>query len=161
MTAEQLSTLDGFVDRRLRREPTSRILGRKGFWKILLNVTPDVLSPRPDTEALLDVVLAEGFLEEVRSKGLLLKQGLAGIADDFPQVVEGIRGVGLMAGLKCGLPNTEVNTALRAQHLLAAPAGDNVIRLLPPLIADDEEIRTAVDRIRTAAANLAAAEAAA
>lgn len=57
VTAEQLSTLDGFVDRRLRREPTSRILGRKGFWKILLNVTPDVLSPRPDTEALLDVVL--------------------------------------------------------------------------------------------------------
>ena len=57
VTAGQLATLDGFVERRLRREPTSRILGRKGFWKILLNVTPDVLSPRPDTEALLDVVL--------------------------------------------------------------------------------------------------------
>ena len=106
--------------------------------------------------AVLDVVLAEGFLEEVSRKGLLLKQGLAGIADDFPQVVEGIRGVGLMAGLKCGLPNTEVNKALRAQHLLAAPAGDNVVRLLPPLIAGDEEIRIAVDRIRSAAAALAA-----
>jgi release factor glutamine methyltransferase len=45
------------VERRLRREPVSRILGRKGFWKILLTVTPDVLSPRPDTETLLDVVL--------------------------------------------------------------------------------------------------------
>jgi acetylornithine/N-succinyldiaminopimelate aminotransferase len=110
--------------------------------------------------AVLDVVLADGFLEDVRRKGLLLKQGLAGVADDFPQVIEGIRGVGLMAGLKCGLPNTEVNKALRAQHLLAAPAGDNVIRLLPALIADDEEIRTAVDRIRSAAANLAAAAAA-
>ena len=107
--------------------------------------------------AVLDVVLADGFLDEVSRKGLLLKQGLAGIADDFPQVVEGIRGVGLMAGIKCGLPNTEVNKALRAQHLLAAPAGDNVIRLLPPLIADDEEIRIAVDRIRSAAASLAAA----
>lgn len=57
MTPDQLSTLDGYVDRRLKREPVSRILGRKGFWKIMLNVTPDVLSPRPDTEAILDVVM--------------------------------------------------------------------------------------------------------
>lgn len=57
VTAEQQAALDGYVERRLRREPVSRILGRKGFWKILLNVTPDVLSPRPDTEALLDVIL--------------------------------------------------------------------------------------------------------
>ncbi|MGQ3041030.1 MAG: peptide chain release factor N(5)-glutamine methyltransferase [Brevundimonas sp.] len=57
MTPDQLSTLDAYVDRRLKREPVSRILGRKGFWKIMLNVTPDVLSPRPDTEAILDVVM--------------------------------------------------------------------------------------------------------
>ncbi|MFJ6025293.1 peptide chain release factor N(5)-glutamine methyltransferase [Brevundimonas sp. NPDC092305] len=57
VTTDQQSVLDGYVERRLRREPVSRILGRKGFWKIMLNVTPDVLSPRPDTEALLDVVL--------------------------------------------------------------------------------------------------------
>ena len=57
VTPEQQSTLDGYIERRLRREPVSRILGRKGFWKIMLNVTPDVLSPRPDTEAILDVVL--------------------------------------------------------------------------------------------------------
>ena len=57
LTPEQATTLDGFIERRLKREPVSRILGRKGFWKILLNVTPDVLSPRPDTEALLDVIL--------------------------------------------------------------------------------------------------------
>jgi release factor glutamine methyltransferase len=57
VTPEQLATLDAMVERRLRREPVSRILGRKGFWKILLTVTPDVLSPRPDTETLLDVVL--------------------------------------------------------------------------------------------------------
>ncbi|MFO0286278.1 MAG: protein-(glutamine-N5) methyltransferase, release factor-specific, partial [Brevundimonas sp.] len=50
VTPEQLATLDAMVERRLRREPVSRILGRKGFWKILLTVTPDVLSPRPDTE---------------------------------------------------------------------------------------------------------------
>ena len=57
VTADQQATLDGYLERRLRREPVSRILGRKGFWKIMLNVTPDVLSPRPDTEAILDVVL--------------------------------------------------------------------------------------------------------
>ena len=57
VTADQQSMLDGYLERRLRREPVSRILGRKGFWKIMLNVTPDVLSPRPDTEAILDVVM--------------------------------------------------------------------------------------------------------
>lgn len=57
VTPDQQAALDGFVERRLRREPVSRILGKKGFWKIMLNVTPDVLSPRPDTEAILDVVL--------------------------------------------------------------------------------------------------------
>jgi release factor glutamine methyltransferase len=66
VSAEQQALLDGFVARRLRREPVSRILGRKGFWKIMLNVTPDVLSPRPDTETLIDVALlafepAQGF----------------------------------------------------------------------------------------------------
>jgi release factor glutamine methyltransferase len=57
VTPEQQAELDGYVERRLRREPVSRILGKKGFWKIMLNVTPDVLSPRPDTEAILDVAL--------------------------------------------------------------------------------------------------------
>ena len=57
LTTEQSATLAGYVERRLRREPVSRILGRKGFWKIMLNVTPDVLSPRPDTETLLDIAM--------------------------------------------------------------------------------------------------------
>lgn len=58
ITPEQQAALNGYVERRLRREPVSRILGRKAFWKILLSVTPHVLSPRPDTETLLDVSLA-------------------------------------------------------------------------------------------------------
>ena len=57
VAADQVSVLDAYVERRLRREPVSRILGKKGFWKIMLSVTPDVLSPRADTEAILDVVL--------------------------------------------------------------------------------------------------------
>jgi release factor glutamine methyltransferase len=57
VTDEQAARLDAYVARRERREPVSRILGAKGFWKIMLKVTPDVLSPRADTEAVLDVVL--------------------------------------------------------------------------------------------------------
>lgn len=57
VTPEQQAQLDAYVERRLKREPVSRILGRKGFWKIMLNVTPDVLSPRPDTETLIDVAV--------------------------------------------------------------------------------------------------------
>ncbi len=57
VTPQQRDQLDGWIERRLKREPVSRILGRKAFWKIMLNVTPDVLSPRPDTETLLDVAL--------------------------------------------------------------------------------------------------------
>jgi len=54
---DQKAVLEGYIERRLKREPVSRILGRKAFWKIMLNVTPDVLSPRPDTETLLDIAL--------------------------------------------------------------------------------------------------------
>ena len=57
LTPDQAAAYEAMIDRRLKREPVSRILGRKGFWKIMLNVTPDVLSPRPDTEAILDVVM--------------------------------------------------------------------------------------------------------
>ncbi|MDP3897593.1 MAG: aspartate aminotransferase family protein [Mesorhizobium sp.] len=106
--------------------------------------------------AVLDVVLEPGFLDDVARKGLLLKQRLASVADEFPDVIEGIRGSGLMAGLKCRMPNTTVNMALRDEKLLAVPAGDNVVRLLPPLNVSDEEIGIAVDRIRKAAQGLSA-----
>ncbi|MFN3764734.1 MAG: aspartate aminotransferase family protein [Aliihoeflea sp.] len=105
--------------------------------------------------AVLDVVLEEGFLDEVRRKSLLLKQSLASVVDEFPEVFEGVRGAGLMLGLKCRMPNGEVNLALRGRHFLAVPAGDNVVRLLPPLNVTDEEIRIAVEVIRDAASDLA------
>ncbi len=109
--------------------------------------------------AVLDVVLEDGFLDDVSRKALLIKQGLAAIADEFPDVIEGVRGSGLMLGLKCKLPNTKVNAALRDEKLLAVPAGDNVVRLLPPLTVSDDEIRAALDRIHAAAKGLSAAAA--
>jgi len=107
--------------------------------------------------AVLDVVLEDGFLDEVKRKGLLLKQSLAAVVDEFPQVFEDVRGSGLMAGIKCRMVNSDVNAGIRAEHLLLAPAGDNVLRLLPPLTVSDDEIRQAADRIRGAASKLAAA----
>ncbi len=111
--------------------------------------------------AVLDVVLEPGFLEEVRRKALLFKQGLASVIDEFPAVFEGVRGEGLLLGLKCRVPNTAVNASLRANNLLAVPAGDNVVRILPPLNVADEEIRIAVDAIRAGAASLSASAGAA
>jgi release factor glutamine methyltransferase len=62
LTPEQEARLDGYLARRERREPVSHILGRKGFWKIMLRVTPDVLTPRPDTETVVEYALS-GFPE--------------------------------------------------------------------------------------------------
>jgi release factor glutamine methyltransferase len=59
LTDEQTARLDDFVSRRERREPISHILGRKGFWKIMLTVTPHVLTPRPDTETLVEWALRQ------------------------------------------------------------------------------------------------------
>ncbi|MEZ5805582.1 MAG: aspartate aminotransferase family protein [Rhizobiaceae bacterium] len=111
--------------------------------------------------AVLDVVLADGFLEDVARKSLLFKQGLAAIADEFPDVIAGIRGEGLMLGLKCVVPNTKVAAALREERLLSVGAGDNVVRLLPPLIITDAEIREGLDRIRAGVAGVSRAQAAA
>jgi release factor glutamine methyltransferase len=59
LTPEQEATLEDYLTRRERREPVSHILGRKGFWKIMLSVTPDVLTPRPDTETVVELVLRD------------------------------------------------------------------------------------------------------
>jgi release factor glutamine methyltransferase len=59
LTAEQQARLEDYLARRSRREPVSHILGRKGFWKIMLQVTPDVLTPRPDTETVVEYVLRD------------------------------------------------------------------------------------------------------
>jgi acetylornithine/N-succinyldiaminopimelate aminotransferase len=110
--------------------------------------------------AVLDVVLADGFLDEVSRKALLMKQGLAAVADEFPDVIGEIRGQGLLLGLRCVVPNTAMVEALRDQRLLSVGAGENVVRLLPPLTVTDAEIRLALERIRAGAAVLSREQAA-
>lgn len=109
--------------------------------------------------AVLDVVLEDGFLDEVSRKALLMKQGLAAIVDEFPDVISDVRGSGLMLGLKCTMPNTKVNMAMRDQKLLSVTAGENVLRLLPPLTTTDADIQQALTRIRAGAESLSKAAA--
>lgn len=104
--------------------------------------------------AVLDIVLAEGFLEQVRRNALLFKQSLASLADRNPDIVAEIRGEGLLIGLKTVVPNVDLIAALRERGMLAAPAGDNVVRFLPPLVVTESEIREAMDRLEAAVADL-------
>jgi acetylornithine/N-succinyldiaminopimelate aminotransferase len=110
--------------------------------------------------AVLDVVLADGFLDSVRQTGLKLKQKLAGVVDEHRGIVEEIRGEGLMLGLKCRVPNTDVVAAARAEGLLLVAAGDNVVRLLPPLVIGEAEVEDAVRRLDVALGSLASRAAA-
>ncbi|MEE1657635.1 aspartate aminotransferase family protein [Microvirga sp. CF3062] len=111
--------------------------------------------------AVLDVILEPGFLKEVERKGLLLKQRLAELKDRHPGVIADVRGHGLMMGLRIVVPNTEFIAAARAQKLLVIGAGDNVARLLPPLIISDTEIGEAVNRIEAACTAIEAGQASA
>jgi len=97
--------------------------------------------------AVLDVVLEPGFLEEVAHKGLLFKQKLAAVADAHPDLVSEVRGEGLLVGVKCRIPNTEVAAAMRDVKLLGVGAGDNVVRLIPPLIVSENELDKAAERL--------------
>ena len=107
--------------------------------------------------AVLDIVLDDGFLENVRRTALLFKQSLASLADRYPDVIEEIRGEGLLIGLKGRMANTDIVAALRHEGLLAVPAGDNVVRLLPPLIVTADEVREGLTRIEAAVAALSSA----
>ena len=104
--------------------------------------------------AVLDVVLEPGFLERVARLGLALRQRLAELEDRHPAIIETIRGEGLMFGVKTRVPNGDFVAAALAAGLLTVPAGDNVVRLLPPLIIDENDIAEAVRRLDAACVSL-------
>jgi acetylornithine/N-succinyldiaminopimelate aminotransferase len=107
--------------------------------------------------ALLDVVLADGFLERVRRTSLILKQKLAEIRDRYPAVIAEVRGEGLLVGLRAVVPSAQLVDELRAEKMITVAAGDNVVRLLPPLIVSEHEVADAVRRIDRACARIAQA----
>ncbi len=106
--------------------------------------------------AVLDVILEPGFLDSVQQRSLTLKQKLARLKDEHPAIIEDIRGVGLMMGIKCKIPNAELQAAAMDQRLLTIAAGDNVVRLLPPLVVTDADINDAVHRLDRACHRLEA-----
>lgn len=105
--------------------------------------------------AVLDEVTADGFIDNVKQNALKLKQRLAELKDRHSSVIAEIRNEGLLVGLRLVPPVGDMVDALRAEKMLAPAAGDNVLRLLPPLIIGDEEIAYAVNAIDTACKRLA------
>lgn len=106
--------------------------------------------------AVLDVVASEPFLENVRRVALNLKQRLAALKDRHPTVIADVRGEGLMIGIKAVVTNTDLVAAMRDQHLLSVGAGDNVVRLLPPLIITEADAADAMRRLEAACLSLEA-----
>lgn len=90
--------------------------------------------------AVLDVVLEDGFLDGARRIAGLLNQRLGAVAAAHPGIVEEVRGLGLLIGLKCAVPAGGLVDALRDDGLLTVPAADNVVRFLPPLVAGEDHV---------------------
>jgi acetylornithine/N-succinyldiaminopimelate aminotransferase len=104
--------------------------------------------------AVLDAVTEPGFLDRVKQTSLLFKQRLAEVKDHHPSVIAEIRGDGLLLGMRLNVPNGEMVDAMRAEKMLVVAAGDNVVRLLPPLNISDAEVGEAIARIDRAATAL-------
>jgi acetylornithine/N-succinyldiaminopimelate aminotransferase len=105
--------------------------------------------------AVLDIVTAPGFLDRVRKNSLILKQRLAELRDRHASMIAEVRGEGLLMGLRMVPPASEMVDELRAENMITVAAGDNVVRLLPPLIIGEHEIAEAIARIDRACTRLA------
>jgi acetylornithine/N-succinyldiaminopimelate aminotransferase len=95
--------------------------------------------------AVLDVLLGDGFLEGVDRTARALWGELLALQARYPGEIETVRGAGLMLGVKTTRPHIDVVNALREHDILTVPAGDNVVRLLPPLIIGSAEIATLIN----------------
>jgi acetylornithine/N-succinyldiaminopimelate aminotransferase len=107
--------------------------------------------------AVLDVMLAPGFLDQVIARGDYLQAQLQSVVGRFPGFLEEVRGQALMVGMKTTAPNMDVWGRLREHGLLVVGAGDNAIRLLPPLTVSEAEIDEAVAAIAAVAGEMEAA----
>ena len=104
--------------------------------------------------ATLDVMLEPGFFDRVGRIGILFKQRLAELKDRYPSLVAEVRGEGLLVGLRMLVPAAELVDATRAENMLTVGAGDNVVRLIPPLIISEQEMAEGVARLDRALARL-------
>ena len=106
--------------------------------------------------AVMDVISAPGFIEDVERKGRKLGAELDKIAKEFPSLFENARGMGLLRGIKCVVPVGQVQAACVAEGLMAITAGENTLRLAPPLVVTDSDIDQAMVMLRAAAGKVAA-----
>ena len=109
--------------------------------------------------AVLDVLLAPGFLDDVRAKASRLTQALARVKDEHPDLVLDIRGKGLLVGIRLKPAVGDVVKACLGEKLLTVGAGENVLRLLPPLNVTDAELSEAASRLSKALSHVAKASA--
>lgn len=104
--------------------------------------------------AVLDVMLEEGFFETVRTKADRLRRGVEDIIARHPAVLDHVRGLGFMLGIRSHVPAADVVGAMTRRHVLTVPAGDNMVRFLPPLVVTDEEVDVALEALDGAAGEL-------
>lgn len=107
--------------------------------------------------AVLDVVLAEGFLGHVENVSRRLRASLETLVSRHPKVLSEVRGQGLLLGLRCVVPNGEMIARLRDRGLLAVAAAENVVRLVPPLIIDVPQVEEAMEILEGVCADWAEA----
>ncbi len=103
-------------------------------------------------QAVFDVVANDEFLAEVRQKGERLRSALEQMIPNHDHLFDSVRGVGLMLGIKMKTESRPFVNYLRTKGLLTVAAGDNVVRVLPPLIIEESDIREFVDTLSAAAA---------
>ena len=104
--------------------------------------------------AVLDIVLADGFLLHVVQIGNELADRMNDIAERYPAVIQSIRGTGLMLGIKCAAANTDLAARLTENGLLTILAADNVVRFLPPLIIESAHVNEACEILEKSCAEL-------
>ncbi|MBY6119069.1 aspartate aminotransferase family protein [Mameliella alba] len=110
-------------------------------------------------KTVMDIVSDPEFLDGVRARAGLLRQKLEGLVAAHPDVFEGVRGSGLMLGLKCKVTNLDVVKAGYDAEVITVPAADNIVRLLPPLNITEDEIGEALKRLDAAASAVTKASA--
>ena len=104
--------------------------------------------------AVLDIILEDGFLDNVNQSTEKLMGRVNEIAAKHPKIIESVRGAGLLIGMKCVVPNSDLIGKLHDLGMLTVPAGDNVARLIPPLIIGDAEIEEAAGILEKACEEL-------
>ena len=96
---------------------------------------------------VMDIISNPNFLLDVNHKAKIFRAGLSELLNKNTSIFEEVRGKGLMLGLKCKVQNIDVVNAGYSNKLLTVPAGDNVVRLLPPLTISDKEIKQALEKL--------------